>query len=311
MPRRFRALLGLCMTTTDRAAPEQADSPRRYRMAVLDIDGTLLDPAGAISPRVKDAVLSASRSGCLVTLASGRRLWAVRPIVEALGISVPVILYNGAIVYDVAADEASISCHLAEDALRSAVDLIWQHGYQPVVYGHPQSGEHVYTGPAEMDAAATIHYFDRPTTQPQRLSLEALREIPSPPLVAAMGDEPEMQRLEQAAIAAALDCHTLVERQSFVPRSRWWQVDFCASGCSKAAAFRSLCELHGIDVNQTLAVGDGINDLELVCSAGLGVAMGNAVPEVLRAAATSVADNAHDGAAEAIERFILSGERLY
>ncbi len=114
-----------------------------------------------------------------------------------------------------------------------------------------------------------------------------------------------MRALEGAALAAGLDCDTLVERQSFVPRSAWWQLDLSAKGCSKGAALFRLCELYGIAAADTLAIGDGINDLDLIQSAGFGVAMGNAVPEVLAAASASVADNASDGAAEAIERFIL------
>jgi Cof subfamily protein (haloacid dehalogenase superfamily) len=299
------------MTTLDRERQDELPRQRHYRMAVLDVDGTLLGADGLVSPRVRDAVVAARDSGCLVTLASGRRLWAIRPIVEALGISVPVILYNGAIVYDLAQGEATISCHLAEASLCAAIDLISQHRLQPVVYGHTRSGEPVYTGPTELDNDATIHYFDRPTTQPQRLDLAGLRKIDAPPLVAAMGGEADMRQLEQAALGAKLDCHTLVERQSFVPRSPWWQLDFSAAGCSKAAALHSLCRLHGISPSETLAVGDGINDLELIQSAGLGIAMGNAVPQVRQAAAITVADNEHDGAAQAIERFILRSDRLY
>jgi len=132
--------------------------------------------------------------------------------------------------------------------------------------------------------------------------------VSAPPLLAAMGDEEEMRTLQAALQSRCLDCQTLVERQSFVPRSRWWQLDVSAAGCSKSAALAGLCRHFGVPVAATLAVGDGINDLDLVRDAGLGVAMGNAVPEVQAAARASVADNAHDGAAEALERFVLARE---
>lgn len=275
------------------------------KLAVLDVDGTLLEPDGTLSERVRDAVRAASASGCLVTLASGRRLWAIRPIVEALGIDTPVILYNGAIVYDIGREETLIGAQLAPEVLHAALDLIWQSDFQPVVYGHPRSGELVYTGPAERDSAAIAHYFNRPTVQPARMALEGLQRVLDPPLLAAMGHEDEMRALEQGIAAARLECRTLVERQTFVPRSPWWQLDVSAPGCSKGEALRRLCVRYGIGLAETLAVGDGINDLELVGTAGLGIAMGNAVPEVVRAAVTVVADNAHAGAAEAIERFVL------
>ncbi len=293
-------------TRGDERTPEPAAAA--VRLAVLDIDGTLLDPAGLISARVREAVRAASAAGCLVTLASGRRLWAVRPIVEQLGIDTPVILYNGAIVYDVGREETMIGLYLECHVLHDALDEIWSHGFQPVLYGHPAGGERVYTGPAERDAPATLHYFDRPTVQPLRLGREDLCAIEQAPLLAAMGDEEEVRSLQTALSARSIDCQTLVERQTFVPRSRWWQVDVSARGCSKSAAVRRLCQHFGVSHGATLAVGDGINDLDLVRDAGLGVAMGNAVAEVRSVAAAVVADNGHDGAAEALERFVLGGQ---
>lgn len=275
------------------------------RLAVLDVDGTLLDPTGAVTSRVREAVNAAHDRGCLVTLASGRRLWAVRPIAEALGIKLPVILYNGSLVYDLAAERALMSAHLARGPSHLALRTVWEAGFQPVLYESPVYGERVYTGPEPRDTAATTHYFNRPTVQPVRLSFNALLGVEEPLLLAAMGEEREVRALEYAMIERSVDCQTLVERQSFVPGSRWWQLDVTAPRTSKGEALRRLCELAGILPRETLAVGDGINDLGLIHAAGLGVAMGNAVDEVRRAAHVVVADNANHGAAEALERFVI------
>ena len=274
-------------------------------LAVLDVDGTLLDPKGNLRPRVRNAVLGATARGCLVTLASGRRLWAVRPIVEALGIDTPVILYNGAIVYDVGLKKPLFTCNLEPDPFVAALDVIWTAGFQPVVYESPRQGERVFSGPPERDNAAVRHYLARPTVQPTRIARELLPQIAEPLLLAAMGEGYQMRALEARAEEIAIECSTLVEQQSFVAGSRWWQLDITAPSCSKGHALERLCALTGVSPAQTLAVGDGINDLELISRAGIGVAMGNAVPELKKAAAATVADNAHDGAAEALERFVL------
>lgn len=276
-----------------------------FRLVVLDVDGTLLDPSGSITDRVGEAVRAAHDRGCLVSLASGRRLWAVRPIVEALGIKVPVILYNGAIVYDLAQDEILFQGHLQPEPLHRATELIWAAGFQPVVYESPLQGERVYAGPQERDNPATAFYFDRPTVQPVRLDPGALGDVSDALLLAAMGDEAQVRELQATVAGRSLACHTLVERQSFVPGSRWWQLDVTAPGTSKGGALRRLRSLMGVRQEETLAIGDGINDLELLRGAGLGVAMGNAVAELKRAAGAVVADNASDGAAEALERFVL------
>ena len=66
-----------------------------------------------------------------------------------------------------------------------------------------------------------------------------------------------------------------------------------------------LCDHLGLSLAQTLVVGDGDNDLEAFEVAGFAVAMGNATPEAMDRADAVVADNDHDGIAEAVNRWIL------
>jgi len=282
-------------------------------LIVLDVDGTLLGPSGTLSSQVRAAVQSAHAAGCLITLATGRRLWAVRPIAEELGIRTPIILYNGAVVYDLANERELVRAGLTPEPFAGGLDAIVNAGFQPVVYESPSDGERVYTGPAERDDEATAHYFVRPAVAAQRinLSLEHLRAVCEPLLLAAMGSEPEMRALAERVDGTVPGCQTLVERQSFVPDSRWWQVDVTAPGTSKGAALRQLCAIFDIPLQDTIAVGDGINDVELISAAGLGIAMGNAVEEVRQVAAEVVADNAHDGVAEALQRFVLGSPRRF
>ena len=78
-----------------------------------------------------------------------------------------------------------------------------------------------------------------------------------------------------------------------------------APGVTKGQALLNLAETLGYSREQVMACGDSDNDLAMIRAAGLGVAMGNAEPEVKAAADVIVADNNHDGVAEAIHRYIL------
>lgn len=312
MPDRFP--LGFSKDASDetadlRPAPRTVASDRGaalpYGLVVLDVDGTLLNPSGVVTARVREALLSAHEAGCIVVLASGRRLWAIRPIVEALGFPVPVILYNGAIVYDLDGETILWDAHLPPASVSAALELLWNAGHQPVLFGHPTWGEHVFTGPPERDTPATRHYFNRPTTQPRRCDLDGLISAGPALLLTAMGGEPQMRDLEAIVQRRKFDCRTLVERQSFVTGSPWWQLDVTANDCSKGAALKRLCDFYDLPLSRTIAIGDGINDLDLIQTAALGVAMGNAVPAVIAAAGARVSDNASDGVAEAMERYVL------
>src|SRR5579859_7195684 len=71
-----------------------------YRLIVVDIDGTLLDPSSRVTARTKKAIRAAGQSGCIVTLATGRRFATARPVAEVLGMELPIILHNGALIKD-------------------------------------------------------------------------------------------------------------------------------------------------------------------------------------------------------------------
>ena len=82
----------------------------------------------------------------------------------------------------------------------------------------------------------------------------------------------------------------------------------CIPGCSKSEGMKRILALHGMDLSQCVAMGDSENDLDMICTAGIGVAMGQAYEEV-RNAADFVTDSVWDaGAATAIDR-IITGDR--
>ena len=74
---------------------------------------------------------------------------------------------------------------------------------------------------------------------------------------------------------------------------------------TKARGLERVCRLLGVDMGQVMAIGDSGNDISSLRAAGLGVAMGNAPEEVLAAADAVTGTNVQDGAAQAIERYIL------
>lgn len=79
-----------------------------------------------------------------------------------------------------------------------------------------------------------------------------------------------------------------------------------ARGVDKGAAIAGLIERLGLEREDVIACGDGLNDLSMIRYAGLGVAMANAQPEVKEAADVVTLSNDEDGVAEVIERYILN-----
>ena len=89
-------------------------------------------------------------------------------------------------------------------------------------------------------------------------------------------------------------------------RSEPFFIEVMARGVDKGAAIAGLIERLGLEREDVIACGDGLNDLSMIRYAGLGVAMANAQPEVKEAADVVTLSNDEDGVAEAIERYILN-----
>src|SRR5438270_1951365 len=124
-------------------------TPERIQMLVIDIDGTLLNPEGEITPLTRAAVQAARQAGILVTLATARRYSNTAPVAIELGLDIPLILYDGALIVEYPQGGILHTNPLPAPVGQQAVDLLAASGIQPVV--HPATGlaEEIWTGPAE------------------------------------------------------------------------------------------------------------------------------------------------------------------
>src|SRR5947209_7592470 len=133
--------------------------PKHIRMIVIDIDGTLLNPDGEITAPTLAAVKAAQQSGIIVTLATARRYCNTGQIADELGLHIPLILYDGAMIVEHPQGTILHRQPLQADIAQQAVDILVRYGVQPVV--HPDAGlnEQIWTGPVEFDNLWLDAYF--------------------------------------------------------------------------------------------------------------------------------------------------------
>lgn len=273
------------------------------RLVAIDVDGTLLDPEGGIRPRVEKAVKETLATGCQIVLATGRRVQSAGPIARRLGIST-LILQDGAVVYDLDSASARYERTLDSRLLRQAVALVRGAGLPTVLFESPSGGGRIFASPIEMDNPETAGFLGQ-RDEVCRLPIERLAEVARVASVAGMGGRLEIDRLTEAARQVA---HLQAVR--WTPSSAGYRTDvlgLTAPNISKGNALRWLAEQSGLAPEVTLAIGDYENDVDMVARAGIGIAMGNAIPSVKSVAREVVADNQNDGVAEALERWVLRG----
>lgn len=241
------------------------------KLLALDMDGTLLDGSKHVSPETRRWIDKAKEAGVIVCLASGRGRQSMLPYHAELGLSgVPFVAVNGGEVWR---DEHSLLTRRALDPSlnRRFVAIAEETGAWFWAYGLDGylTKDRWVSGFADETWLKFGYYTD------DRDALARVKE--------------ELGKLGPLEIT----------------NSDPNNVEVNPPGVTKASGLAEVCRVLGIGMDETVAVGDSLNDLPMIREAGLGVAMGNAQEAVKQAADRVVADNEQDGVAEAIRRFVF------
>jgi Cof subfamily protein (haloacid dehalogenase superfamily) len=278
-------------------------SPVPIRLLAIDIDGTLLDSRGRIPDDNRRAIAAALDRGIEVALVTGRAFHFARPVAERLGLPVLFISSNGAIVKG--ADGTSLLTRLlpapvARDVLAATAEY---RGDAAVMFDRPLERQ-VVAGGMDWQHPSRAAYWARNTAIiDEVIPLEDCLDE-DPIQVMFNGTVVRMRSLLEG-LRARRDGRYHVTATEYEARD-FILVDVLGAGVSKGTTLASWCGSRGWTPGEVLAVGDNLNDREMLAFAGVPVVMGNAVPELLSAGFHVTATNDDAGLARAIERFALT-----
>lgn len=256
-----------------------------FRLAAIDLDGTLLRSDGAVSPRTRDAVRAAVGAGVHVVIVTARGPRTVGVLAEELGVSGEAICSNGAIVLDL---ETHRIVRLREIETEVALELV-----QALRERLPGILFAVERERFAHEPGFSAWNFTPPAGTPVASAEELLAEPPTKLIL-----RHEHHEVETIAAVA----RELAGQQASVSVSGEWVVEISPAAVNKAAALAELCEGLGVAAAEVVAFGDHLNDLPMLAWAGLGVAVANAHPEVVELADELTASNDDDGVAVVLER---------
>ena len=281
--------------------------PRRpYRLLALDIDGTLLRTDKTLSPRTRAAVDAARARGVHVVLVTGRRYPSARKVAEDIGGDVPLVLHNGALILDVRAAAATVlRCRPLPRALAlEAAAVGRRHGADPVVHCGQRGEGRLLVGEGPRSNTLLAYYLDR--SHPDVTVCVAFeQELTEDPLQVMFGGRMEDMAALLPELRAALDTRVKVERTVY-PAQGVGLLDVLERSVGKAEALGFLQERWNLAAEETLAIGDNWNDIEMLEQAGLGLVMGNADPELRARGLPVLPTSDDDGVAVAIEQYVLA-----
>ena len=250
-----------------------------FRLLAIDIDGTLVDRQDNISPATCDALQRAREAGVHVVLATGRRYSRALPLAEHLGFDVPLITASGALIKEPLKHATLFRASFGDGLLAEVLRSIDRAGHEPVMYGDTYlHGFDYYCRTLEIENPELSEYFEL-NPGCERLDPQLVEQPPEGIFAGfAMGTRDVMQELAtqlDEQHPGQLELHVLRS-----PRYVGYMCEIIPSGVSKWSAICHLADDWGIAAEAVCAVGDDVNDIPMIRSAGLGVAMGNALPEV-------------------------------
>ncbi len=266
-----------------------------YRLVALDVDGTLLDPSHQLSPRVSAALQSTQRRGVTVCLATGKLLTSVQPLIEELRLGGLHITCNGAALMDAATGKPVAAWSLTPTLSDLVLAAIRELAPEMAIAWYTTDA--IYTDGPWGRLDETLAAYHEPALR-HIASLDPVH-LPPPLKFLMTGDQAQLLTLRDALRERIGAVVTVVRTTSDF-------VEVMAPGVSKGTALHELATRLGIAREAIVAMGDGENDIPLLEAAGLGIAMGNAMPALSAIAATSTLSNAEDGVAHALARLGLA-----
>lgn len=276
------------------ASTEQAE----IKLLVLDIDGTIAGESNEISQTVKQVIQAAQKQGVQVAIATGRMYRSALRFHRDIGSNLPLIAYQGAWIQDPATQRIHRHLPISQASAHQLLNYFEQPQLRSLLSVHFYINDQLYV--REITPETKV-YADRS-------GIEAI----------AVGDLRQMLTYEPTKVLALSDDVDVIDQlfgslsQQYTPAELYLTKSvatfFEATNplVNKGNGVRYLAEeLLGIQAANVMTLGDNFNDVEMIEYAGIGVAMGNA-PVDVKAVAQWVAPHVEqDGAAAAIEKFVL------
>lgn len=274
-------------------------APREIKLLVLDIDGTIAGESNTINPRVKEAVKAAQNCGVQVAISTGRMYRSALRFHQDIGSTLPLLAYQGAWIQDPATGQIHRHLCVPPATAHKLLDYFEQPQLRSLLSVHFYINDCLYV--REITPETEI-YAQR--SEIEAISVGDLRHVlnDAPTKVLALSDDTEV-----------IDRLLGNLRQQYTPAELYLTKSvatfFEATNplVNKGTGVRYLAEeLLKIDAVNVMTIGDNFNDVEMLEYAGLGIAMGNAPTDVQAVAQWVAPSVEQDGAAIAIEKFLLN-----
>ena len=290
-----------------------------YKLVAIDLDGTLLNSYGEVSNKNKETIQKAMNKNVEIVLASGRPIASVKNLANELNINHYVICGNGSITYDIQKEEVIYNQFMSKSKVLKIIQICEENSIFYSIY----TREGIVTKKLNYNV---LFYNQENASKP---------ESKKTPITIVDNIEEYVQNREQEDYLKISVCdNDKVVFGSIIRKLRnindidvldvahmsrkmikdgtdrvlmeYYYTEITNMNVDKWQAIEDLISKLNIKKEEVIAIGDNINDAEMVKNAGLGVMLENAAPYIKEMADFVAKDNDNDGVAETIEKYILT-----
>lgn len=288
-----------------------------YRLVAIDLDGTLLNSHGEVSIENEKAIKEATEKGVMIVLASGRMPTSVRTIANEIGASPYVICGNGTLVYDLEKEEILYDAFMKKEQVLQIIKLCDQNS----IYYNVYTKNSILTKTLNYNV---LFYENENSKKPSEKRtninvvediykyIEEARTISILKITICDSDKSIfssiLRKLKEIQDVDVLEVEHM-SRKSIKSGTEdipieYFYTEVSQKNANKWTAIEFLMKKFSISKEEVMAIGDNINDKEMVEQAGLGVAMGKSMLSANKIGDVFVEDNNQNGVAQAINQYI-------
>ncbi len=264
------------------------------KLLLLDLDDTLLNSKGQLSKRTETTVHNVVEKGITVAIASGRMHTSLLPYVKILNTHGLVVSYNGALIKDSNNDKTIYKNPVPMEIAKEILSLAEKEKIHCQFYD-----EHDYYFAQHNDL--TEKYYISTDIKGIALGEDLSSKIKEEPPKILLIENDTQKMLEMFEILKKE-----YDDKLHITRSKGHYIEIMNKAVNKGGALIKMCEIFGVKPENCMAIGDGLNDIEMISKAGIGVAVSTALDEVKKSADIVCASSDEDGPATIIEEYILS-----
>ena len=287
-----------------------------YRLAAIDLDGTMLNQYGLVTQRTKEAIKNAQESGIEVVIASGRPTDSVKTIAQEINSNKYFISGNGAIIYDITNDEIIYENTLKKQKVLDIIKIceensIYYNIYTEkeiiakslqcnVLYYYKENLNKDEKNKTQINIVENIYnYISNRDEKVVKITICDNHQVIFNSIMRKLKEISEIEVLEVSHMSRKI----IKQGTEDVP-IEYFYTEISAKNVDKWNAIEFLKEKMKIEKNEIIAIGDNMNDKTMIENAGLGIAMGESTPIIKEIADVVTDTNCNDGVAKVLEKIL-------